>query len=418
MLISLGCGRVCAGRLVGRFEAEPPVVARVTEQQDRGFVQGVRGGEHAVHQSLSERAALARGQHPQRSQPQRRFAVDVRAAAHHVPDHPLVAFDDQRQARNYAAPSRSPIDELHLGHRDSVTTRERRGMRTALIAARSAARSRRTITGGILPHPAGLARSGCRSAGSRPRRRSPVMPSDTVGNVDTQTILLDNGVRVVCQLSGNPVAPTMVLLHALGEQAASWEDVATQFASSFRVVTLDLRGHGASDWPGTYSFELMLDDVIGVLDHLDLRDIILIGHSMGGTVAYLLAQAQPSRIARLIVEDVPPPYPRTRAVPERPSGALPFDWAVVPAIVAQVNDPTLRYWKHLPDITAPTLLIGGGPDSHIPQDKLVEVSKLVPDCALMTIPAGRNVHESQPAAFAEAVLTWLDTDASADDRRP
>lgn len=205
----------------------------------------------------------------------------------------------------------------------------------------------------------------------------------------------------------------MVLLHGLGEQAGSWDGVAPLFASIFRVVALDLRGHGASDWPATYSFELMRDDVIGVLDDLELRDIILIGHSMGGTVAYLLAQAQPSRIARLIVEDVPPPFPRTRDVPERPCGALPFDWAAVPAIVEQVNDPTLRWWKHLPDITAPTLLIGGGPSSHIPQDKLVEVSRLVPDCTLVTIPAGHNVHESQPEAFADAVLTWLATDARA-----
>jgi len=102
--------------------------------------------------------------------------------------------------------------------------------------------------------------------------------------VDTETILLDKGVRVVCQLSGAANAPTMVLLHALGEQATSWQDVSPRFTTSFRVVALDLRGHGASDWPGMYSFELMRDDVLGVLDHLDLRDIILIGHSMGGTV--------------------------------------------------------------------------------------------------------------------------------------
>ena len=131
----------------------------------------------------------------------------------------------------------------------------------------------------------------------------------------------------------------MVLLHALGEQAASWDDVAARFATRFRVVALDLRGHGASTWPGTYSFPLMRDDVLGVLDALQLHDLVLIGHSMGGTVAYLVAQAQPGRIARLVVEDVPPPFPRERPVPARPPGELPFDWAVVPAIVEEVNDP-------------------------------------------------------------------------------
>jgi 3-oxoadipate enol-lactonase len=203
-------------------------------------------------------------------------------------------------------------------------------------------------------------------------------------------------------------APGMVLLHALGEQVTSWVRVEPRFASLFRVVNLDLRGHGDSDWPGVYSFELMRDDVIAVLDALGLRDVVLVGHSMGGTVAYLVTQAQPDRIARLVVEDVPPPFPRTRALPERPEGDLPFDWAVVPAIVEQVNDPTRRWWRHLPDITAPTLLIGGGPTSHIPQDLLVEVSQLVPDCTLITIPAGHNIHNTKPDEFSDAVLTWLD----------
>lgn len=129
---------------------------------------------------------------------------------------------------------------------------------------------------------------------------------------------------------------------------------------------------------------------------------------MRGTVAYLVAQTQPSRIARLAVEDVPQPFPRTRARPERPEHTLPFDWAVVPAIVEQVNDPTRRWWTHLRDVTAPTLIIGGGPTSHMPQDLLVEVSQLVPDCTLATIAAGHSIHETEPDQFADTVLTWLD----------
>ena len=174
-------------------------------------------------------------------------------------------------------------------------------------------------------------------------------------------------------------------------------------------MNLELRGHGCTDRPGVYSFELMRDDVIAVLDALGLRDVVLVGHSMGGTVAYLVAQAQPDRISRLVVEDVLPPFSRARATPERPEGALSFDWAVVPAMVEQVNDPTRRWWKHLSGITAPTLLIGGGPTSHIPQDLLLEVSRLLPDCTLMTVPAGHNIHDNEPDAFSRAVLTWLHT---------
>jgi 3-oxoadipate enol-lactonase len=205
----------------------------------------------------------------------------------------------------------------------------------------------------------------------------------------------------------------MVLLHALGEQAASWDEVAARFATRFRVVALDLRGHGASTWAGAYSFALMRDDVLGVLEALDLHDVVLVGHSMGGTVAYLVAQAQPDRIARLVVEDAPPPFSRERPVPARPAGELPFDWDVVPAIVEEVNDPSMRWWKQLPDITARTLLVGGGPTSHIPQDLLVDVSRAEPDCSIVTIPAGHDVHESEPDLFAETVLNWLRSDRQA-----
>ena len=136
------------------------------------------------------------------------------------------------------------------------------------------------------------------------------------------------------------------------------------------VFALDLRGHGGSDWPGTYSFQLMCDDVVGVLGQLGLGTVTLVGHSMGGVVACLVAMQRPDLVGRLIVEDAPPPYPRDRAIPDRPAGSLDFDWAVVPAIIAQVNAGDLAPWDGLGAITAPTLLIGGGPHSHIPQDKL------------------------------------------------
>ncbi|CAN5667025.1 alpha/beta hydrolase [soil metagenome] len=223
-------------------------------------------------------------------------------------------------------------------------------------------------------------------------------------------VQLASGIEISCQLSGDPGRPAMVLLHALGERAASWDEVAATFTTRFYVVALDLRGHGASSWPGNYSFELMRDDVIGVLDDLGLENVIVVGHSMGGVVAYLMAQAQPSRISGLVVEDVAPPFPRTRPVPERPAGALPFDWPVVSAIVAEVNDPSMRWWKRLPQITATTLIIGGGPTSHVPQAKLAEVARVVPACQFITIPVGHHVHEAAPGAFAQTTLDWLGAD--------
>jgi pimeloyl-ACP methyl ester carboxylesterase len=228
-----------------------------------------------------------------------------------------------------------------------------------------------------------------------------------VGWVSDLREIVTGGIRVAYRAAGDPDAPPMVLLHALGENSTSWDGVTAFLAASFRVLALDLRGHGDSDWPGTYSFQLMRDDVFGVLDGLGLNRITLVGHSMGGAVAYLIAEEQPDRIERLIVEDVAPPFPRDRPPGERPAEPLDFDWPVVPAIVGQVNQGDDAAWERLSDITAPTLLIGGGPASHIPQDKLEAVAARISHCELITIPAGHHVHAGRPAEFARAVLGWV-----------
>ena len=199
----------------------------------------------------------------------------------------------------------------------------------------------------------------------------------------------------------------MVLLHALGEQASDWDELVPAFAERYRVVAVDLRGHGSSDWPGDYSSEVVRDDVVGLLDALELDDVVLVGHSLGGLVGYLVAAARPRLVRRLVVEDAVPPYPRPRPVPERPAGPLPFDWAVVPAFRAEGDDPELRQWPGLADISAPTLLVGGGAESPVPADRLAEVAQRIPDCTLVTIPAGHFVHRARPDEFAAVVLGWL-----------
>lgn len=82
--------------------------------------------------------------------------------------------------------------------------------------------------------------------------------------------------------------------------------------------------------------------------------------------------------------------------------------AVVSAIVGLVNAGDPQMWAGLTDITAPTLLIGGGAESHIPQARLAEAAALIPVCDLVTIEAGHNVHRSRPAEFTDVVLGWLD----------
>jgi 3-oxoadipate enol-lactonase len=214
-------------------------------------------------------------------------------------------------------------------------------------------------------------------------------------------------VHLAYQISGPDDAPPMVLLHGLGESAASWDPVLDALAKSFRVYAVDLRGHGDSDWPGAYSFELMTADVVGLLDELRLGSVALVGHSMGGAVAYRVAVSRPDLVGRLVVEDAPPALRRELVIPERPAGPLDFDWPAVVAIRTQLSQDDPATWAGLPSITAPTLIVGGGPDSHVPQDKLAEAAGLIPRCDLVTIPAGHYVHTARPEEFASVVLSWL-----------
>ncbi|MFD5541390.1 alpha/beta fold hydrolase, partial [Streptomyces sp. NPDC127079] len=215
------------------------------------------------------------------------------------------------------------------------------------------------------------------------------------------------GVRLACRVSGPAAAPPLVLLHALGEDATDWEAVVPALARSRRVYALDLRGHGRSDWPGDYSLELMAADVVGFLDALALRPVELIGHSMGGVVAYLLAQDDPRRVSRLVLEDVPTPRPRRPSTPARPDGVLTFDWEAVPAVRRQIDVPDPRWLDRLGRITAATLVLAGGPDSHVPQEGVAELARRVPGGRLVTVPVGHLIHRAAPGvcyAVVEALL--------------
>ncbi|MDT0346981.1 alpha/beta fold hydrolase [Streptomyces litchfieldiae] len=214
-------------------------------------------------------------------------------------------------------------------------------------------------------------------------------------------------VRLAYETAGDPGAPPLLLLHALGKDATDWHTVLPAFARHWHVYVPDLRGHGRSDWPGTYSFELMRDDVLGFLNALGIARASLVGHSLGGVVSYLLAAGHPERVDRLVLEEAPPPFPRQPSAPARPDHPVPYDWPVVPAIKAQVDTPDPAWPGLLDGITARTLLVAGGAASQLRQDWIAEMAGRIPGGRLVTIPAGHRVHETAPEAFTEAVTGFL-----------
>jgi esterase len=114
---------------------------------------------------------------------------------------------------------------------------------------------------------------------------------------------------------GKPTDRPLVMLHGMGQTAHSWDFAALALCDRYRIVALDQRGHGDSDWApnAEYSLSAHQGDLAAVLSALDLDDIVLMGLSMGGRNAFTYAANHPAQVAALIVVDSAPELQRSGA---------------------------------------------------------------------------------------------------------
>lgn len=203
-----------------------------------------------------------------------------------------------------------------------------------------------------------------------------------------------------------PTRRPAVLLPGTGLTADNWDVVARDLSQDRTVHAVNLRGHGASDWPGTYSIALMAADVEELLPRLGGR-VDLVGHSLGGLVACRVA-ATSSVVSALVLEDVGLMRPRPSEMPSRPAGDLAFDWAMVEQVRPEIDRPADDWAEVLGRITVPVLAVGGGPSSFVPQGWVADLVDTVTSGTLITIDAGHEIHAGTPAEFISAVRAFLD----------
>lgn len=119
-----------------------------------------------------------------------------------------------------------------------------------------------------------------------------------------------NGITLHVVEAGEASGTAVVWLHGIWDRWMVWEDVVPYLPG--RHLMVELRGHGESEKPEGAAHYRLADyaaDIAGLLDLLDLRGVTLVGFSLGGLIATVLAAQEPARIARVVLVD--PPYRET-----------------------------------------------------------------------------------------------------------
>lgn len=253
-------------------------------------------------------------------------------------------------------------------------------------------------------------------------------------------------------------APAIVALHGLRSFAYTWEPVALPLADRFRIIALDQRGRGESDWDPQrrYYAEHYVRDLEALVAHLELGRFVLLGHSMGGSNAFVYSSAHADRLAGLVIEDMGPGASAGGAGAERirrellatPTRFADWDAAVafwrgqrpnVPdaAIAARVQHSMKRaddgavvwrhdaegiaaarlaatpqqlvdLWPHVDALRVPTLLLRGARSDFLTAETATAMVKRNPAIRLVEIPdATHYVHDDNFAAFEAALHAFL-----------
>lgn len=248
---------------------------------------------------------------------------------------------------------------------------------------------------------------------------------------------------------GGSAEPPVVILHGMLGSSRNWQTAGRDLAARKRVLALDLRNHGLSPHADTMTYPEMVEDVVAWMDARGFASVDLVGHSMGGKVAMLLACRRPSRVGSLVVVDIAPKDYRWRAHRDefaamneldladlksraeaemRMEGRVP-SWAMRKFLATNLERAPGGGWKwqpNLPALTAalpalernplePTdrfsgraaFILGGKSDYVGPNDYKAILGHF-PAAVIQTLPAsGHNPHIEDRAALVGAVLSAI-----------
>jgi pimeloyl-ACP methyl ester carboxylesterase len=247
-------------------------------------------------------------------------------------------------------------------------------------------------------------------------------------------------------------ASPVVMLHGLSGHARTWDHTAAALSDRYHVLALDQRGHGDSDWAPEYGLRPMAQDLLGFLDAVDLREVTLMGLSMGGLVSFVFAAAHPERVARTVIMDIGPeiapagsanvasslaakeifssvdeafaqaraanPRPTdatlrhrvTHNLRELPDGTLTFKYDKElrrnpRALFDHTQDELWEAWRAL---SCPVLLVRGADSDVLAADTAQRMLTENPNVSFASIPdCGHSITLDSPDGLLEVVSPWL-----------
>ncbi len=225
----------------------------------------------------------------------------------------------------------------------------------------------------------------------------------------TESVELPGGPTLAVQEWGRPDGAVLLLLHELGSSSADWRHFAPLVGQRFRVIGVDLRGHGESSWPGEYGFELMRTDILRLLAVMGIYGVIPFGHSTGALVGFLLAATHPDLVRALVLEEMPTPDAANPQfdLPKHGRPGQKYDWRAASEVLRWRNQPHDDWWDMADQIACPTLVVGGN-SSHIPQDRLSQLARRMERGQYVSMNGGHDLHARRPGEFDMVVEPFLD----------
>lgn len=237
------------------------------------------------------------------------------------------------------------------------------------------------------------------------------------------------------------IGQPIILLHGLFGNLDNLGILARALMDDYHVIQVDLRNHGLSSWSDEMNYSLMADDIYELIDSLALKDIILVGHSMGGKVAMKLTQCMPSLIANLVVLDI---APVTYASDSHANVFTAMNACIANKITDRkalqnmlnqyISEPItqfllksykndqwlfnfkaieqhyddIRGWQEITAYRQPALFIRGSESNYVSDEYQTDILSQFPYATVETVEgANHNVHNEKPQQVVDLIRNWI-----------